>query len=113
MKDVLEAIMSGQDLSEAEARDVMRALATEGMPAAVGGALLAALRTKGECAAEVRGFATAMQALAVPVQVAADGPPLVDTCGTGGDGSGSLNLSTAAALIVAAAGAIQGPFPVV
>ena len=105
MKAALEAIMSGQDLSEAEAEGVMQALATEGTPAAVGGALLAALRTKGESAVEVRGFATAMRTLAIPVQVSADGPPLVDTCGTGGDGSGSLNLSTAAALVVAAAGA--------
>jgi len=105
MKRELEAIMGGQDLSESEAAAVMQALATEQMPAAVGGALLAALRTKGESASEVRGFATAMRDLAVQVKVSADGPPLVDTCGTGGDGSGSLNLSTAAALVVAAAGA--------
>lgn len=105
MKSTLEAIMGGQSLNADEAAAVMQALATEGMPAAVGGALLAALRTKGESAEEVRGFATAMRELAVPVTVSAEGPPLVDTCGTGGDGSGSLNLSTAAALVVAAAGA--------
>jgi len=63
------------------------------------------LRTKGETSEEVRGFADAMRRLAVPVRVPTDGSPVVDTCGTGGDGSGSLNLSTAAALIAAAAGA--------
>ena len=105
MKDTLEAIMAGHDLSEAEAASVMRALATDETPPAVGGALLAALRTKGESSAEVRGFAKAMRELALPVAVSSSGPPLVDTCGTGGDGSGSLNLSTAAALVVAAAGA--------
>lgn len=105
MKDILEAVMSGQDLTEAQAASVMQALASEGMSPAVGGALLAALRTKGESSSEVRGFATAMRDLAVRVHVPTEGPPLVDTCGTGGDGSGSLNLSTAAALVVAAAGA--------
>ena len=105
MKRTLEALMEGRDLDESEAAAVMQALATEALPPAVGGALLAALRTKGESAAEVRGFAQAMRDLAVPVEVPDTGPPLVDTCGTGGDGSGSLNLSTAAALVVAAAGA--------
>jgi anthranilate phosphoribosyltransferase len=102
---VLERLLDGHDLSAEAAGDVMRALTDEALAPAVGGALLAALRTKGESADEVRGFAHTMRSLAVAVVVPSQGAPLVDTCGTGGDGSGSLNLSTAAGLIAAAAGA--------
>ena len=104
MRAILDAVMSGHHLSESDAYLVMKALAHDETPAAVGGALLAALRTKGESAAEVRGMAKGMRDLALPVPLPHDGPPVVDTCGTGGDGSGSLNLSTAAALVAAAAG---------
>jgi anthranilate phosphoribosyltransferase len=68
--------------------------------------LLAALATRGETAAEVAGFAEAMRAAAtrVPLELA-EREGLVDTCGTGGDASGTFNISTAAALVAAAAGA--------
>ena len=105
MKALLERVLDGEDLSEAEAGRIMQGLAEGDMDPAVGGAFLAALRTKGETSEEVRGFASTMRRLAVPVYPRPGGPPLVDTCGTGGDGSGSLNLSTAAGLIAAAAGA--------
>jgi anthranilate phosphoribosyltransferase len=105
MNAVLDRLLDGHDLSAEGAGDVMRALTDGALAPAVGGALLAALRTKGESAEEVRGFATTMRSLAVPVVVPSEGAPLVDTCGTGGDGSGSLNLSTAAGMIAAAAGA--------
>ena len=101
---VLETLLAGSDLSAAQASAVMHALASGEVPAAVAGGLLVALRSKGETPDEVRGFAEAMRRLAVRPIVPAEGPPLVDTCGTGGDGSGSLNLSTAAALVAAAAG---------
>lgn len=105
MKQTLESLLNGTSLSADEAGAVMRALTDEALPGPVGGALLAALRTKGETAEEIRGFAEAMRSLAVPVVPSPSGAPLVDTCGTGGDGSGSLNLSTAAGLVAAAAGA--------
>jgi len=105
VKELLERLLNGEDLSSDEAGRIMEGLTDGALVPAVGGAFLAALRTKGETSEEVRGFADTMRRLAVPVAVAAEGGPLVDTCGTGGDGSGSLNLSTAAGLIAAAAGA--------
>ena len=74
------------------------------MAPALAGALLAGLRAKGETADEIRGFATAMRELAVH-PVIPEGAPTVDTVGTGGDGSGSLNLSTGTGLLAAASGA--------
>ena len=105
MKASLEQLLDGVDLSASEAGGIMEALTDPELSPAVSGALLAALRTKGESSEEVRGFADAMRRLAVPIVLPREGPPLVDTCGTGGDGSGSLNLSTAAGLLAAAAGA--------
>jgi len=64
-------------------------------------AFITALRTKGETVDEIAGLASVMQAKATPVKVA---PPIVDTCGTGGDGFCSFNISTTAAFVVAGAG---------
>jgi len=74
------------------------------MPEALAGALLAGLRAKVETADEIRGFATAMRELAIRPRIP-DGRAIVDTVGTGGDGSGSLNLSTGTGLLAAACGA--------
>ena len=101
---MLESLLDGQSLVESQAYDLMHKLAEGEMPAALAGALLAGLRAKGETADEIRGFATAMRELAVHPEIP-DGAPTVDTVGTGGDGSGSLNLSTGAGLLAAAAGA--------
>jgi anthranilate phosphoribosyltransferase len=67
-------------------------------------AFLTALKVKGETADEVLGFAQAMRAMAAPVDAGCDAGPLIDTCGTGGDGSGTFNISTIAAFVVAGAG---------
>lgn len=99
----LEHLLAGSDLSEADAGDVMRALTDDSLPPAMAAALLVALRAKGETAAEVRGFATAMRGLARRFDLP-PGLPAADIVGTGGDGSGSLNLSTGAALLAAACG---------
>jgi len=101
---VLDQLLDGKSLSESQANALMHKLAEGDMPAALAGALLAGLRAKGETPEEIRGFATAMRDLAVHPTIP-DGPPTVDTVGTGGDGSGSLNLSTGTGLLAAACGA--------
>lgn len=101
---LLDRILDGESLSEAEAAGLMRKLAGGEMAAPLAGALLAGLRAKGETAEEIRGFALAMRELALHPAIP-DGPPAVDTAGTGGDGSGSLNLSTGTGLLAAACGA--------
>jgi len=101
---MLDQLLDGRSLTEQQAIDLMYKLAEGDLPAALAGALLASLRAKGETADEIRGFATAMRDLAVHPQIP-DGAPTVDTVGTGGDGSGSLNLSTGTGLLAAACGA--------
>src|SRR5438477_12250769 len=103
MQDALARLLDGHDLSRDAARGVMdevrRGAATPGQ---IGG-LLVALRLKGETADEIAGCAEAMRAHVLPVRPARQ--DLVDTAGTGGDGASTINISTAAALVAAAAGA--------
>jgi anthranilate phosphoribosyltransferase len=101
---ILERLLNGESLGEGESAMLMHDLASGDVEPALAGALLAGLRAKGETADEIRGFATAMRELALHPAIP-DGPPTVDTVGTGGDGSGSLNLSTGTGLLAAAAGA--------
>ena len=103
LNTVLEQLLEGHDLGEQAAGELLMALAAPGVEPALAGALLAALRAKGVAAAELRGLAAAMRALARKPKLPA---PLraVDIVGTGGDKSGSLNLSTGAALLAAACG---------
>ena len=99
----LNEIINGRDLSEADMRAVMRAMMRgEATPAQIGG-LLVALRIKGESVAEITAAARVMRELASRVEVNKAG--LVDTCGTGGDGTNSFNISTTAAFVTAASGA--------
>ena len=101
---MLDRLLDGESLSESQASELMHKLAEGELPEALAGALLAGLRAKGETAEEIRGFAGAMRELALHPDIP-DGPPTVDTVGTGGDGSGSLNLSTGTGLLAAACGA--------
>lgn len=101
MRSALEAIVRGQSLSVDAARAVMDLVMEGSATAAQVGGLLAALRTKGESVDELTGMVLSMRDHATPVELA---PGAVDTCGTGGDGSGTFNISTAAALVAAAAG---------
>jgi anthranilate phosphoribosyltransferase len=103
MRDTLERLLNRQDLAESEAADLLVALTDASMTPAMGGALLAALRAKGLTADEVRGFASAMRRLARR-PVLPPGAPAVDVVGTGGDASGSFNISTGASLLSAALG---------
>jgi anthranilate phosphoribosyltransferase len=99
--EVLTRLLRGDDLEEPLAADVMTAMMSgETEPAQVA-ALLVALRAKGEAPAEIAGFVRAMLAAAERIDL---DTPVVDTCGTGGDGAGTFNISTVAALVVAAAG---------
>jgi anthranilate phosphoribosyltransferase len=103
MQDALAQLLDGNDLSRDEARRVMDTIMTgDATPAQIGG-FLVALRLKGETADEIAGCAEAMRAHVLPVHPTRD--DLVDTAGTGGDGGKTFNISTAAALVAAAAGA--------
>ncbi|MDP9084269.1 MAG: anthranilate phosphoribosyltransferase [Pseudomonadota bacterium] len=102
-RHTLDHLVQGGDLSEAQAAELLRLLTTPDVAPGMAGALLAALRTKGVTAAEVRGFAAAMSALARKPALPT-GLDAIDIVGTGGDASGSLNLSTGAALLAAACG---------
>lgn len=103
LRDALEQLLDRRDLSEAQASELLNALTDPTLAPAMGGALLTALRAKGVTADELRGFAKSMRKLARR-PLLPEGGPLVDMVGTGGDGSGSFNLSTGAALLVAALG---------
>ena len=103
LRALLDRLLDGENLEQPEAAELLMALTAHDLAPALAGALLAALRAKGVTANELRGFAGSMRALArrpqLPVLTDA-----VDIVGTGGDRSGSLNLSTGAALLAAACG---------
>ncbi len=103
LRDILERLLQRHDLTEAESGELLVALTGAAVAPAMAGALLAALRSKGITPDEVRGFASAMRGLARRPDLP-PGPPAIDIVGTGGDASGSFNLSTGAALLVAAMG---------
>ena len=103
IQDALTVLLDGRDLDRAQARAVMdEIMAGEATPAQIGG-FLVALRLKGETPDEIAGFAEAIRGRGVAV--APQRTDLVDTAGTGGDGQATINISTAAALVAAAAGA--------
>ncbi|MFP4244584.1 MAG: anthranilate phosphoribosyltransferase [Ectothiorhodospira sp.] len=102
MQEAIRAVTEHRDLSGPEMTRVMRQIMTgEATPAQMGG-FLVGLRMKGETVDEVVAAASVMRELATKVEVSPE--HLVDTCGTGGDASGTFNISTAAAFVVAAAG---------
>ncbi len=103
IRDAIAQVAGGGDLSPDDAAATMREIMEGKATAAQIGSFLTAMRMKGETAAEIAAFARVMRSAAVTVTVPGCGR-LVDTCGTGGDGSGTFNISTAAAFVAAGAG---------
>jgi anthranilate phosphoribosyltransferase len=97
-------LVSAQDLPAADAEAAMRIILRGEASQARIAAFLIALKMKGETTDELVGFACAMRQMAVPIDVGLPGQTLLDTCGTGGDGANTFNISTLAAFVVAGAG---------
>ncbi|MCE9541062.1 anthranilate phosphoribosyltransferase [Candidatus Kaiserbacteria bacterium] len=98
---LLNTLVAGDDIPESDAVAFLDALMRGEVSAVQAGAILTALRIKGETASEISGFIRAMRAAMIPV----DAPGALDIVGTGGDNSGTFNISTTAALIAVGAGA--------
>lgn len=103
LREQIRLLVEGTHLSREQAAQAIDAMLSGAAPAAQMAALLIALRIKGETPDEVAGAAQAMRSRATRVQVSLD--RLIDTCGTGGDGSGTFNISTTSAFVAAGGGA--------
>jgi len=102
IQQALNKLLDKQDLNSAEMRDVMQLIMSGGATDAQIGGFLIALRCKGETVDEIAAAAAVMRELASKVPVS--GKHIIDTCGTGGDGANTFNISTTCAFVVAAAG---------
>ncbi len=103
LRETLRKAAEGRTLSEGEAERALEAIMEGTVPPAATAALLTALRVKGEAVPEIVGFARAMRRFAASVEAP---PDVVDTCGTGGDAKGTINVSTAAAFVARGAGVV-------
>ncbi|AFW93550.1 MULTISPECIES: anthranilate phosphoribosyltransferase [Nostocales] len=105
--NLLKQLLERQSLSRTQAAELMQGWINETIPPELSGAILMALNFKGVCAEELTGMAEVLKSLSsVPINKREHTPfvPLIDTCGTGGDGASTFNISTAVAFVVAAAG---------
>lgn len=102
IQEAIAKVIEGADLSRGEMTDVMNQIMSGEATDAQIGAFLIALRVKGECVDEIAGAASVMREKATPIATRHD--VIVDTCGTGGDHSGTFNISTTAAFVAAGAG---------
>ncbi|MBE0435522.1 MAG: anthranilate phosphoribosyltransferase [Methylomicrobium sp.] len=102
LKQALQALLTKHNLNHEQMRDVMRIIMTGGATDAQIAAFLIALRCKGETIEEIAAAVEVMRELADTIEIS--GEHVVDTCGTGGDGANTFNISTASAFVVAAAG---------
>ena len=101
MKSYIKRVTDGEDLTQQEAREASTLVFEEATEAQIG-ALLTALRTKGETESEIAGFAEGMRDAARTIDP--DRDTLVDTCGTGGDDYDTINVSTTSAIVAAGVG---------
>lgn len=102
---LLQQLLDRQSLTQEQASDLMQGWLADAVPPALSGAILVALQTKGVSASELTGMAKVLQQQASCLPNPSAHPlPLIDTCGTGGDGAGTFNISTAVAFVASAAG---------
>ncbi|WP_373844921.1 anthranilate phosphoribosyltransferase [Clostridium sp.] len=102
LNEAVKQVLSGKDLSENQSHDAMESIMKGEESSVLIAAFLIALKMKGESISEITGCAMAMRDMAVPVKIKSQ--YAIDTCGTGGDGGRTFNISTAAAIIAAAGG---------
>jgi anthranilate phosphoribosyltransferase len=105
--NLLKQLLEGQSLSRSQAAELMQGWIKEAIPPELSGAILMALNFKGVCAEELTGMGEVLKSLSSVAINKSDHVqflPLIDTCGTGGDGASTFNISTAVAFVVAAAG---------
>jgi len=103
IRDSLRKVAAGETLSEGEAERALETIMEGTVPAAATAALLTGMRLRGESVPEIVGFARAMRRFAERVEAP---PDVVDTCGTGGDAKGTINVSTGAAFVARGAGVV-------
>jgi len=101
---LLQQLLDRHSLSQIQASQLMQGWLKEEIPAVLSGAILAAIQAKGVSSEELAGMAQVLQGQSLQQNLIVHSQPLVDTCGTGGDGSSTFNISTAVAFVVAAAG---------
>jgi len=104
MQSTLERLYAGENLTFDQTRELLGAIMSGSVASEVIAGILVAFKVKGETPSEIGGAARALQDAALPVHC--ERRPLLDTCGTGGDGSGSINISTASAVALAADGVV-------
>jgi len=101
---LLQQLLEKQSLSQAQASALMAGWLQEEIPPVLSGAILAAIQAKGIASEELAGMARVLQSLSVKQQSLTHSFPVIDTCGTGGDGASTFNISTCVAFVAAAAG---------
>jgi anthranilate phosphoribosyltransferase len=102
--NLLQQLLDRESLSQSQAAELMQGWLKEEIPPVLSGALLAAIQAKGVSAAELAGMAQVLQAQSLHQSSIERTEPVIDTCGTGGDGASTFNISTAVAFVAAAAG---------
>ncbi len=100
---LLQQLLNRQSLTVQQAADLMQGWLTDAIPDVLSGAILAAIQAKGVSSEELAGMASVLQSQS-PIPSTQSLTPLIDTCGTGGDGASTFNISTAVAFVAAAAG---------
>jgi anthranilate phosphoribosyltransferase len=102
--NLLQQLLDRQSLSQNQASQLMEGWLQEEIPPVLSGAILAAIQAKGVSADELAGMAQVLQAQSLHQNISQHAQPVIDTCGTGGDGASTFNISTAVAFVAAAAG---------
>jgi anthranilate phosphoribosyltransferase len=102
--DLLQQLLDRQSLSQTQASQLMEGWLNEAIPPVLSGAILVAIQAKGVSGEELAGMAQVLQSQSLQQQNLTHNQPVIDTCGTGGDGASTFNISTAVAFVAAAAG---------